>query len=371
MSRGRRQRIERGIFSDRFGYAAIVSVGGARREKRFPADIDPDQIRRWRAQTQDALLATRGQNAVQRADPRSLARSIVLYLRRREGRPGAKADRAHLKAWLPTLGSLRRHMITPGQVRAVLETWQAARLNPTTIRHRARVLRELYQTLDGPTAIHPLLGLRLPKRQTPSPTPIAKATIQQVAQSLANSAAHKSRGRFLVYATTGQRPAQIGRALLTDVDLVRKVWFVRPAKGGDPIPLPLNAEMVKAWKVFAQAKAWGTFDPTSLAKTLRRHGWPVGVRPYQLRHTFAIDLLLGGTDLGDVQGLLGHTSIQTTRQFYAPILMARLTKAVKTRRLMLASATQVVPRDATVVPHNAPVSATFRHVTKRGFQRGK
>ncbi len=125
------------------------------------------------------------------------------------------------------------------------------------------------------------------------------------------------------------------RAQAADVDLVRKVWFVHAGKRGRAIPLPLNPDMVHAWKAFIKADAWGPFDTRSFSKTIRRHGWPAGTRPYALRHNFAIDLLLAGTDLGDVQGLLGHKHIETTRQFYAPILLARLRTASNRRKMKL------------------------------------
>lgn len=66
-----------------------------------------------------------------------------------------------------------------------------------------------------------------------------------------------------------------------------------------------------------------------------RERWPKEVRPYDLRHTFAIDLLMLNADLGDVQGLLGHTQIETTRAHYAPILAARLKRVTAKRSLKL------------------------------------
>ena len=40
-------------------------------------------------------------------------------------------------------------------------------------------------------------------------------------------------------------------------------------------------------------------------------------------------------DLGDIQGLLGHRQIETTRKHHAPMLTSRLAKWVHTRRLGL------------------------------------
>lgn len=379
MSRGKRETIDRGIYGDGYGIAARVTVGTLQREKRFPPDRSDEalnKIRQWRARTLANLLEDHAQQTRQRADPRSLTRSIATYLKKRKGRPGYKSDRSHLKAWMTRLGPKRRHQIDRDDVERVIANWRTQKkpASETTIRHRVRVLRELYQSLDGKAVVHPLIGVELPKPARPPLIPVPHAIIQRVATSLAEGKRHeegygadpvKSRARFLVYASTGQRPAQIGRAQPTDVDLIRNVWFVRPAKGGEPIPLPLNEGMVKAWRIFIAASAWGKFDTSSFAKVLRKHGWPKGTRPYALRRTFAIDLLLGGADLGDVQGLLGHADINTTRKYYAPILAARLTSAVAGRTLDLDTAQQVprtsVPRRRRPTHHNAPQSATQRH----------
>jgi integrase len=52
-------------------------------------------------------------------------------------------------------------------------------------------------------------------------------------------------------------------------------------------------------------------------------GWPQGLRPYNARHAVMIDALKAGVDLGDVQGLAGHTSPLTTRRFYGPLIVGR------------------------------------------------
>lgn len=373
-------RLEEGIYQDRSGLAAVIKLGNIQREKRYPPDTDRDELRRWRAQTKIDLLADQQLQKQQRADPRGFARSVAVYLKRRMGRPGLKADRSHLKAWIAELGATRRHLVTKADVERAITIWRTARLSETTIRHRVRVIRELYQALDGKAISHPAQSVQLPRIVRPAPIPVSATIIRKVARSLKAGLRHEkgygddpilSRARFLVYATTGQRPAQIGRALSGDVDLDRRVWFVRPAKGGDPIPLPLNDDMVAAWKVFIAAKAWGTFSTPDLAKVLRRHGWPKGIRPYMLRHTFAIDLLLSGADLGDVQGLLGHQNIQTTRQFYAPILIARLKTTVQRRRLGLTVPATAVPAKDVAPRHNRPQSGPTRPRQKTRLRKRK
>jgi integrase/recombinase XerD len=52
--------------------------------------------------------------------------------------------------------------------------------------------------------------------------------------------------------------------------------------------------------------------------------WQTGEgTPHILRDTFAVELLLSGVPMEDVQILLGHTSIRTTEKNYAPWVKAR------------------------------------------------
>ena len=85
----------------------------------------------------------------------------------------------------------------------------------------------------------------------------------------------------------------------------------------------LNDEQLEAWKAFIAADCWGTYNDHWFRKRLRKAGWPEDVSTYNYRHEGAIDALEAGADLGDVQGLLGHTEIETTRRNYGPLIMSR------------------------------------------------
>lgn len=354
----RRVRIAEGIYRDQYGLAATVKVGRIQREKRFPPDTPLDTMKAWLVRIRAELTEDRSETqSIDEPIPErgTFAHDLPRYLKKIEGRASYKADRSHLRAWLPMIGRLKRTAIRPSHVRAAFSAWLTDGKSARTIRHRRRVLRELYQALDGAHAHPPLKGVKVPKPEDPHPTPVPLATIRKVAASLKKgktgkkrhgpkrtlaivqyAGPAKARARFLVRATTGQRPCQIMRATATEVDLKRRIWFVRAGKGGHAIPLPLTPDMVRAWKAFAAADAWGPFDARSFSKTLRRHGWPKGLWPYWLRHTFAIDHLLAGTPIGDLQGLLGHKQIETTRKHYAPVLLALLKKTVGKRKLKLA-----------------------------------
>jgi integrase len=77
----------------------------------------------------------------------------------------------------------------------------------------------------------------------------------------------------------------------------------------------------------AEKAAWGSSDGSDYAKALYAAGWPKDVRPYQARHSVALELGERGIDLGDVQGWLGHRQLSTTRKHYAPVLASGLKQA--------------------------------------------
>ena len=110
----------------------------------------------------------------------------------------------------------------------------------------------------------------------------------------------------MVIASTGVRPAEVKRTQPGDVDMDRRAWIVRTAKGGEPRALWLNDDMKAAWEAFIAADAWGHFDASDYAKALYAAGWPKDVRPYQARHSMALELGERGVDIGDIQGVLGH-----------------------------------------------------------------
>lgn len=354
----RRVRIAEGVYRDQYGLAATVKVARVQREQRFPPDHPLDAIEAWRARIRSELLDDQQeQQTIETPAPLrgTFAGDVPKFLKLITARVAYASDRSHLKAWLPHIGPIPRTAIRASHVRTAITAWHDAGKSARTIRHRIRVLRELYHALDGAHARPPLKGIKLPSVNAPAPTPASHKMIKAVAASLKKGITSQKRcgpkrtlatvhyaepakayARFLVRATTGQRPSQIMRAERSDVDLVRRIWFVRPGKGGLMVPMPLDVEMVKAWKAFIAADAWGDFDARSFSKTIRRHGWPTNIRPYTLRHTFAIDHLLAGTSIGDVQGLLGHRQIETTRKHYAPVLLARLRQTVSRRKLKLA-----------------------------------
>src|SRR5439155_5643990 len=131
----------------------------------------------------------------------TLAHHAGRYLKQIAGRPGFKADRSHVRAWLDRLGPKSRSRIAAADVRLALAAWRskgtwaggrgartrhalAAPASEKTLQERWRVLKHLYKTLDGPKAKTPCDDVPRPKPPAPTPVGVHVTKVQRVADAL-------------------------------------------------------------------------------------------------------------------------------------------------------------------------------------------
>lgn len=340
--KGRRHTVERGISRDQSGYAVRVSVGSGpgRRasERRFPLTVDLPFLRAQRAQLEAELRET-----VQQREPgpargtwRGDVRTYLARVRPRLDPETFTSRVSELRAWSAIFDGKPRHHLRATDIERAIGAWRTAGVSPKTILNRVGTLKHVFRVLDGRRARTPADDVALPKPAAVRPRVVDAAVIRTVIARLIKQERRgqlrdaKTRARFLVRVTTGQRPTQIMGTKPGDVDLERRLWRVPPAKGGDAIPLYLNDDMLIAWRLFVAADAWGPFCTGSQARVLHRAGWPEDIRIYNARHSVGIGFSEGGEDLADIQAWMGHRRIQTTRSFYVPVLFSRL-KAMSER----------------------------------------
>jgi integrase len=340
--KGRRHAVERGISRDASGYAVRVSVGSSAsrrtRERRFPLLVDLPYLRAQRAQIEADLRAE-----LQERDPpavrgtwRGDVRTYLARVRARLDRETYGARASELRAWTAIFEDRPRYQLRAADIERAIGVWRQVKVKPKTILNRVGTLKHVYHVLDGQRARTPADDVVVPKAPRVRPRAVDVKVIRTVIARLIRQERRgqlrdaKTRARFLVRVTTGQRPTQIMATVPADVDLNARLWHVPPAKGGDAIPLYLNEEMLVAWRLFVAAKAWGRFDTSAQARVLHRAGWPADLRIYNARHSVGIAFSEGGEDLADIQAWMGHRRIQTTRDFYVPALFSRL-KAMSER----------------------------------------
>lgn len=63
--------------------------------------------------------------------------------------------------------------------------------------------------------------------------------------------------------------------------------------------------------------------------TLRRAGITRRIRPYDMRHAFATELIAAGADLGTVAKLMGHSNVQTVLASYQHVMTSQKVAAIE------------------------------------------
>jgi integrase len=230
-------------------------------------------------------------------------------------------------------------------------------LSAQTCNLRRTALSHLFTTLDGNRARNPVSDV--PKFERPEPKPhalpydVIKATFDVMRPN-------KTKARLMLMAYAGFRPSEIKRAEPGDVlpflDLPEPFCYKRVGKRGKPVMVPLPDEGVEAWRLLIKRNAWGKFSRDNINRdwkaAMKRAGQAqiakleqeaagddvveatrlafTPVRCYALRHSYATQLLLKGSDdLSIVQEALGHRDPRTTRIYTTVKVNPRLMAAVR------------------------------------------
>lgn len=130
---------------------------------------------------------------------------------------------------------------------------------------------------------------------------------------------------LMLYA--GHRLSEAAAQRWCDVDLEQGLLVIRQGKGGKDRAIPLHPRLIavlEAVPVEERVGRWavvgnrdGTpMKPKSLAHLFER--WlaeHLRISAHQLRHSFATQMLWNGADIRQIQELLGHASLETTRRY--------------------------------------------------------
>lgn len=312
----KRRTLATGIYEDKYGRAVRWRDRGVPREQRFDLDTPLETLTAFRKRK-----LQQAQPAPKDTDGR-FVRDVVRFLRMRRHMPSFKSDRAHLRAWVHRFRRLSRWMITREKIQQAIDEWAARGYSPRELRHRRNILKRFFRVLNQEQAT-PCDGVKVPTIIRRKPRPVDLSIIRDVALNLRKQEIcgklrdAKTRARFLLLTLTGIRPAQLMRTVPErDIDWTRGLWYVDPAKGDEGTIVTLNVQIRAALLVFTTAHAQGPYDSRSFSKTIKRNGWPKGVRPYQLRHTVGQTLKELGVPLGGIQDHMGHASPTTTSEFY-------------------------------------------------------
>ena len=322
-----RKRVAKGIYSDRYGWAATVKVDGRQRERRFPRNTPVKTIRRWQDETR-AALRTLPRNA-----KHTLAFDAERYLKQIDGQMIAiGARRRAIESWLKRFGHLQTLQLTYhlNALNEQMREWRK-RYSASTCKHRRNALTNLVKVLYGRAAAMALTDLVNFPPDPPKARWLEREHITAVLRELEAGTRITAGMQMLHY--TGMRPVQLGMLTADNFRLDDKIphVIVPAAKGGQTAVIPLIADGIKAAREFMGLDAYGPVNTKVANRLLRKAARQAGrsaFTTYQIRHSFATALRKTGADLADIKHLYGHTNAKTT-EIYAPAQLEKQQEAIE------------------------------------------
>lgn len=364
---GKRRTIAKNIYTDGAGWEAVarVSVDGVpmTRSKRYPAGSPIKEIRTWQLDAERDMrkltgVTTKGSFETDVETYLSLVRTELATIDDRE---------RDIRRWIPVFGSKRRHQITTATIDRQLRSWRNVDgLSASSVNHRRDALSDFFLKLNGKEATNPVKGAVWFTRKKSTPKGIDRGRIWRVLCHM--DADRKTRWRLSLMHWTGMRPSQMGRlktpdefylddrAFVVEVNGVPRqvpAILVPSGKGGEPVMFPLLPDAEKVAREFLRTDAfWRPPTKPRLGKDGKpkrpRQTWScpsaykrivaaakatgeTAFTVYQIKHSFATALRRTGTDLADIQDMLGHADMASTR-VYAPTVQAKHVQALERLR---------------------------------------
>jgi len=266
---------------------------------------------------------------------------FLAFSRKRNGRPAQVGDLelAHVQAWMDAMA--------------------AADLALSTMRARQPTLSSFCAWLvkRSPLVTNPVARMDRPPHRREAPRQVPGTAIMD---ALIEAAKQRRRMRdlaiFLILRYTGMRRESVATLRVRNIDAQ---WGLRnvSVKGGKTRDIPLPAVVTQflqsyvdrmvtpkvatlthdtplfwsEWGRRLQGKTQAPMDGKNIWRLCKTYGRLIGypmLKPHDLRHGVAMEILEAQHDLEAVRAMLGHVRLETT-QIYAQIRPAQLKRAVE------------------------------------------
>ena len=213
------------------------------------------------------------------------------------------------------------------QIKDYLSTLIKKKVSNSYINQSINAIKFYYEiVLDMPNRFY---DLERPIKEQKLPKVISKKEVLEIIKNTANIK-HKCIVELLYSA--GLRRGELLNLKLTDIDSERMVIRIEGAKGNKDRYSLLSINVLedlrayfKQWrpqKYLFEGPGGTPYSATSVEQVVKKSARKAGIYkkvcPHMLRHSFATHLLENGTDLRNIQVLLGHNSLKTT-EIYAHV----------------------------------------------------
>lgn len=250
--------------------------------------------------------------------------------------------------FLPSLGIHLIHEIDEKAARAFYAFLTERPLRRKLTGHREAYARPFactikvffdWATVAGHILVHPCEGIffkRLPDSPPRNWLTIAEVNRLLVAPDLNTTTGLRNKAMIELMYSTGIRKLEVVRLDLPDVDMIQRRLFIRLGKGMKDRVVPFGVK-AQEWleRYLSESRPIFERDSSNLAVFLTERGERIRavtfdhifekyraeagitkmLTAYTLRHTCATHMLQAGADIRYVKELLGHVSIETTKQY--------------------------------------------------------
>lgn len=186
---------------------------------------------------------------------------------------------------------------------------------------------------------NPAAAMKLPRPDSALTMPYTAEEVERMlaaCDSLKSSSAaprtrQRARALILVLLYSGLRISDAVQLRRDAVDFKTGKVLLRVMKTRAPLYTRLPEHALDALRAIPQESAYFFWSGKAMLRTaissasrtiyaLGKAAGVEGARPHRFRDTFSVTLLINGADMRTVQMLLGHKSIITTEQHYAPFV---------------------------------------------------
>lgn len=238
---------------------------------------------------------------------------------------------------LPVTAITRQHL---EQLKAEMLTMP---VKPASTRGRLSVLRTVLRWCVAKGYMAPVEFPKLPQAQYEKFVPPTPAELEAI---MAVAAPHIVR-TVVLGAQCGVRvgPSELFALTWDDVDIDRGLLRVHGSKKNPNAPwreVPIRESLLPLFRQWQEEDAKAAVPylinhkgrqvskiKTAWLAALRRAGITRRIRPYDLRHAFATELIAGGVDIGTVAQLMGHSSPTMILQHYQYVMDGQKRAAVE------------------------------------------
>ena len=207
-----------------------------------------------------------------------------------------------------------------------IDTLSLKSYKPKTIKNKIVVIRSFIKFLYAKN----LIDIRPEAIEIPRTTEVEANFLSEEEQSALINSAKNLRDKALIMTilSSGLRASEILN--LKEDDLYRRSLIVSRGKGGKPRVTfidPLTEKSIREYhhkrevdSVFVFTNSFGKplsrqYLSRMISETALRAGIKKRVSAHTLRHSFATNMLRKGARIEDVQPLMGHSNISTTRLY--------------------------------------------------------